>query len=114
MAFGKFSQATRDAIVKRANGRCEICGMRIENRQVHHRQPRGMGGSRGAEISSASNGLLLDPLCHSMVEGDRKRAYMMGWLVRRGIQPHSREVLLWDGWFVLTADGGRLPLEPDG
>jgi len=114
MASGRFTEVTRAAIIERADRRCEIDGIRLTNGQIHHRQPRGMGGSRLLQISSAANGLLLHPGCHAKVESDRTRSYMMGWLVRRGIQPHSREVKLWDGWFILTADGLRLPVaEPD-
>ena len=113
MARGKFTEATRDLIKKRADHRCEICGTRMAFGPIHHRQPRGMGGTRSSAAASASNGVYIHTTCHNMVESDRARAYLMGWLVRMGQSPESTEIKLWDGWFVLTADGERLPYSPE-
>ena len=115
MAKGKFTEKTRELIQERADYRCEICGIRMAyGGQIHHRQPRGMGGSRNKEIASPANGIYVHMNCHAMVESIRSRAYTMGWLVHRGRSIGSQEVRLWDGWFLLTDDGLRLPYSPDG
>lgn len=109
-ANGAFTEKTRALIKARADGRCEKCGIRIEyGGQIHHRRPRGMGGTRRKEASCPSNGLYVHLKCHGDIESNRKRAYYMGWLVGVGRQTESAEVRLWDGWFILTAEGGRLP-----
>lgn len=113
MARGEFTEKTRNLIRKRADHRCEICGMRMAYGPIHHRQPRGMGGTRSLEKALCSNGVYIHNTCHLTVESDRSRAILMGWLVPMGYQPESKEIKLWDGWFLLTADGGRLPFSPD-
>jgi len=113
MGDGSFTEKTRDLIRNRAKHGCEICGLTMHIGQIHHRQPRGMGGTRKQSARSAANGLYVHSKCHLMIESERNRAYQMGWLVRSGYEPASTEVLLWDGWFVLTVDGLRLPYSPD-
>ena len=113
VAKGAFTEKTRKLIMERAGYKCEICGLSMVIGQIHHRQPRGMGGTRSKSRSSCSNGLYVHAKCHAMVESQRERAYMMGWLVKTGYQPESTPVKLWDGWFVLTVDGQRLLDSPD-
>lgn len=113
MARGEFTEKTRSLIRQRAGSCCEICGIRTLTGQIHHRQPRGMGGSKAGHISTCANGLYVHPKCHSMIEQNRKRAYQMGWLVASGLQPESTATRLWDGWYLLTADGQRLADSPD-
>lgn len=113
MAKGAFTERTRDIIKERAGHACEICGLSMGLGQIHHRQPRGMGGTRLLSRSSAANGLYVHPKCHAMIESQRERAYTMGWLVRTGYEPVATRVRLSDGWFLLTDDGQRLPDSPD-
>lgn len=114
VAKGAFTEKTRDLIRQRAGYKCELCGLSVHLGQIHHRQPRGMGGTRSQSRSSCANGLYVHPSCHAMIESQRERAYMMGWLVRTGFSPDSTAVKLWDGWFLLTVDGERLIDSPDG
>ncbi len=93
MSKGRFSAATVDLIWSRDNGCCVICGVGLwrEDRgnswSIHHRVPRGMGGSKLRWIGQASNGLTLCGTgttgCHGDVESNRDVAYKKGWLVRR-------------------------------
>jgi 5-methylcytosine-specific restriction protein A len=101
----KFDPQTRVLIIERAKQRCEICGSPAPMGQIHHRRPRGMGGSRLPETGGAANGLYLHAGCHRIVESDRAAAFIRGWLVRQGDDPATIPVRLHSGWCVLGSDG---------
>ena len=101
----KFTEKTRDVIRSRAQDRCELCGVRVQGAQIHHRQARGMGGSKDAEARSAANGLYLHDRCHERIERNRTEAYEKGWLVHKWEKSEDKPVLMWDGWKLLAADG---------
>lgn len=107
----KFSQKTRDIIHRRANGRCEICGLPVIDPQIHHRRPRGMGGTKRQESASPSNGLLVHLKCHATVEANRHEALMNGWLVRQDQDPAEMPVRRWDALVLLGNDGSVTPLD---
>lgn len=96
----------------RDGGRCARCGQMFGLCSAHHRQPRGMGGSR-APLSFANLVLLCGSGtsmagCHQHVESHRSAAYEDGWLVRRGTDPATVPLLLWDGrWVLLAPDAPR-------
>jgi hypothetical protein len=48
------------------DGSCEICGT-SRSLEVHHIQPRRMGGSRRPEIEASSNKAVLCRLCHTQI-----------------------------------------------
>lgn len=112
----------RLVIVARAGGSCELCGVPVafvdDDGQVtplaaysiHHRQPRGMGGTSDPAANSATNLLLLCGTgttgCHGMVESQRALAVAHGWLVPKPLDPSSKPVRLFFGDDVyLTPDG---------
>lgn len=115
------SKAQRAVVLDRSMGGCELCGRLLFddlNRplghaySIHHRQPRGMGGTSRPEINSPANLLLLcgDATtpggCHEYVESNRARAYLNGWLVRASADPAEVPVLLeGDDWYRLTDNG---------
>lgn len=102
----KFSTKVRDKIKNRAHGSCEVCGFTIGySAQIHHRKPRGMGGSRSEQSGSISNGLFIHPKCHAQIESDRKKAMSMGFLIYQGDDPDKVPVRLWYGWHYLNNDG---------
>jgi 5-methylcytosine-specific restriction protein A len=92
-----FPDSVRDIILTRSGGVCEIdgCGPATA---VHHRAPRGMGGSRGGWVNRAANGIAVSDACHAAIESDRETALKNGWLLsRNGRQMADEvEVLLFD------------------
>lgn len=99
------STKTRETVKTRANGRCEICGSG-RHHQVHHRRPRGMGGSSDAVSDSPANCLWLCGDCHlRMVEVERANAIAAGWLVHQGDDPSLVPVLYRGRWVFLQHDG---------
>lgn len=89
------TDAQRQAVVDRAGGRCELC--RAPGDVIHHRRPRGLGGSSVEWINDPSNLLLLDDKCHRMVESKRAEAYHLGHLVRYGDEPWAVPAVIWCG-----------------
>lgn len=112
----------RLVIVARAGGSCELCGVPVafvdDDGQVtplaaysiHHRQPRGMGGTSDLAANSATNLLLLCGTgtsgCHGLVETQRALAIEHGWLVPRPTNPADIPVLLFFGDRVYLTPNG--------
>jgi hypothetical protein len=104
----------------RAGYYCEICGADLMNNtpvSLHHRLPRGMGGSSHPDRHSSSNLMAVCGTgttgCHGVIESYRAQAYEHGWLVRRGQDPAEVEVLIWrQGWVRLTKDATYGPRRP--
>lgn len=105
----------------REGSRCFKClgPLRWEDRgfgwSLHHRKPRGMGGSKAAWASSPANGLVLcgsgTTGCHGWVESHRDEAYARGLLVYRNSRdvPADVPVQRDDGrWFELTDWGSAV------
>lgn len=94
---------------------CEVCGVAL-GVNTHHRQPRGMGGSREEHINTASNLLWVcghgnTSGCHGLIENGREHAKDVGWLVPRPTKPIDVPVL-WRGVNAyLDDDGGLEPVE---
>lgn len=105
------SEDTRAAVLARARGRCERCdGIAEWSWSVHHRQPRGMGGSRVPYVNLPGNLMLLcgsgTTGCHGRVESNRAWAVQHGYLVPRPGIPSTTPV--WyrgASWKLLTDDG---------
>lgn len=119
------STAVRTTVALRAAGRCEYCGrvlLRADGswtgtHSIHHRQPRGMGGTNVDVINSPANLLLLcgsgTELCHGYLERHRSLAQQEGWIVRHGLDPAEVPVAVFRADaagtgvvpVLLTADG---------
>ncbi|MFD3426057.1 hypothetical protein [Nocardia fluminea] len=96
------------AIVRRRSGTvCEVCGARRAN-QIHHRRPRGAGGTRRPETNSPSALLDLCNECHALIESRREWARDHGYLVRQHLDPATTPVWLWGRWVLLADDGQYL------
>lgn len=105
-----------DAVLERAQYACEIGGHQIEGDErgrdwsIHHRVPRGMGGSRRPELNQPQNLLVA---CgsgttghHGAIEESRAGAYAAGWLLHRTADPAAEPVLIGGTrWVLLTEDG---------
>lgn len=108
----------RAAVLSRSEGRCERCGKAPDwHASVHHRQPRGMGGSRQAHLNRPGNLLLLcgsgTTGCHGWVESHRADAVASGYIVPRFAVPQTTPVLYrMSTWVILDDDGGRTAWTP--
>lgn len=114
MSSQSFTTTQRETIVTRDGSRCVRCGTGVGNvpSSVHHRKPRGMGGTRDPRSSDLRNGVLLCGTgttgCHGDIENDRAAAYDDGWLLR-SYGDLDRPMLALDGSLVhLYPDGTRL------
>lgn len=108
---GAFSPAVRAIIKARSAGYCERCALPLlRNGQVHHRRPRGMGGTRRAGSGQPANGLWVHPACHAKVESDREKALAHGWLVRQEQDPEEVPIIRYGKWVYLLNDGTVKPL----
>lgn len=115
------SAETIETVRVRANERCEIGGeeiwfiLRGEDYHIHHRRPRGMGGTIRPDTNQEPNLLLLCPDCHARVESRRGEAFTKGWLVPQSGDPAQIAVLVDHGsrWVYLTADGTYSDIPPE-
>ena len=82
-------------ILTRSGGYCEILteGCTQRANQIHHRRPRGMGGTKRPESNEAANGLATCEACHRYCETQaREWARNHGFIVPQGADPASRRV----------------------
>lgn len=89
------SKKTVEVVWTRDQGSCARCGRGLHRDDrgwswsVHHRAPRGAGGSKAVWINLPSNLILLcgsgTTGCHGRVEKDRAQAENLGFIVRRGV-----------------------------
>lgn len=80
MSAGAFSPAARAAVMESTQGRCAGCGSKAT--EVHHRYPRGMGGTSRVSVGGPWNGIPACSGCHAWAESHRERARDLGWLLR--------------------------------
>lgn len=106
------SVVTRNAVIERAAGVCERCGQAIRgDYSIHHRKPRGMGGTNDPAANSPANLVLLCGSattpggCHTAVERFRQSAITTGFVVARTADPAKVAIKKHNGWFVLNPDG---------
>jgi hypothetical protein len=104
-------EGTVASVMSRAGQSCERCGSK-QNQfwSMHHRRPRGMGGTKRTDTNRASNILLLcgsgTTGCHGWVESHRLEAYAAGLLVHSWDLPIDVPVTLVYGTVMLDDDGG--------
>lgn len=106
----------RMQIVVRANFSCEACGKYSADSlgawSVHHRRPRGMGGSKDPETNSPKNLLLLCGSgvtgCHGYFESHREEGYESKILLRQSdsISPMFRDKK--NIWWMLDENYGKV------
>lgn len=104
------SKQTRVDVLNRAKYRCEKCGMALSDTfyySIHHRTPRGMGGSREARLNMPSNLVAIcgsgTTGCHGQIESDRTKSMDEGWLVTRFDEPAEVPLYIYGvGWMYLT------------
>lgn len=101
-----FPRTVRNMVLRRADGRCERCALWTDAVQLHHRRPRGMGGSKRADTNSPANALALCRRCHADVESMRADAYELGYLVSSLLAPEMVPVFRCGQWVNLDQAGG--------
>ena len=93
------NNAVRLRIIERAFFECENCGTNNFDFgiSIHHRKPRGMGGTKKTEINDPSNLLLLcgsgTTGCHGWIESHRTESYEKGLLVKQNDNPEDVPVV---------------------
>lgn len=108
------TRRVREDVICRSNGMCERCGKQLHGQpySVHHRRPRGMGGTVRPESNQPANLLVLcgsattPGSCHQWIESRRSEAFEDGLLIRQTDDPSQVPVLLERGWVLLTDDCG--------
>lgn len=98
------SRRAHGAVMARAGGLCEVCGLRRAT-EVHHRLHRSHGGPDTVENQLAVCGWGNHTGCHGRAHSDSLR-YVNGWAVRSGYDPGAVWVLYRGRRAYLTADGG--------
>lgn len=108
----------RPLLWERCGGRCECCGVFVDEKawEWSHRRQDGAGGS-AAYNQRVTNGLVsCSPFgCNYKISADadwQQRARDNGWIVHRGADPAALPVLLFlTGWSFLMDDGTVEPLD---
>lgn len=101
---------TVELLRERAGGICELCGFH-EAQQVHHRKPRGMGGTKDPAINLESNLFYVCFPCHADIESNRTEAVEKGWLVPRWKEPSATPLVYRGTWRLLDDRGGYARVE---
>lgn len=99
-----FPPDVRELVADRAAGICEKCGQAAAT-QLHHRRPKGIGGSRLADTNTTVNALAVCSLCHAEIHAKPDWSKVHGWLVSQGRAPAAIPVHLHHGWSVLDTAG---------
>lgn len=84
-----FTAHAKELILSRSGGNCEVmakgCGYTATD--IHHRRPRGMGGTTRPDSNIVSNGIAVCRHCHMWCESERNWARDNGFLVRLDADP---------------------------
>ena len=101
MPGGAFTPGVRAAVVASHPG-CVGCGARAT--EVHHRAPRGAGGTSNRAVGAPFNGLPLCGFHHRWAESHRAHAALLGWLTPAPPPdaPFWTSAFGWCRWVLLT------------
>lgn len=106
------SSAQADLVSARAGGVCEAmfvddCNGRAE--QMHHRRPRGMGGTRKEDVNSPASIVHICLPCHTSIESHRLVARERGFLISQHDSSPASHIPVWRrGERVLLDDFGSV------
>jgi 5-methylcytosine-specific restriction protein A len=92
----------------RDHNRCRRCGTDATGMPLHHRKPRGSGGTTDPAINSPANLILACLHCHNWIETHRTYGYENGWLVHREHNPADIPVIDNLGHIFWITDDGRI------
>lgn len=106
------SKRTRQTVLERDQHTCQRCGTYVGPFgvfSVHHRRPRGMGGSKRLDTDQPANLLTLCGTgttgCHGLVESHRDQALSEGYLLFQTMFPDEQPVKTYRGWVQLDNEG---------
>lgn len=99
--------ATVELVRWRDRDACRRCPRAGE--QIHHRKPRGMGGTRDPRINCPENLILLCSECHAWIESHRADSIADGWLVSKWADPAAVPLVLHGLPVWLARDGHAYP-----
>lgn len=102
------TQAVRDLVFSRDTS-CIVCGEPFQL-QIHHRRPRGAGGTKRPETNLPANLVLLCLEHHAWVESNRDVARQSGYLVAQQTRPEDVPIVRHGAWTWLCDDGTAVPL----
>lgn len=103
MLVGKWT-AAKKSVACRDEDKCQRCSRPASD--IHHRKPRGMGGSSDPDRNyGLANLISLCHECHWWVHAHPAEAYRLGWLVHSYDDPERVSVI---------TPGYLLWLKPDG
>lgn len=99
----------RQVVMERSGWRCERC-LSLPVDAVHHRRPKGMGGTDVAWVEQPANLVALCRGCHEWVHAHPYEARQSGWLLSKwsGMADSSPITDLSGVTVWLTDDGSRL------
>ncbi|TKG67028.1 hypothetical protein [Prauserella endophytica] len=112
MKAKQIPKRVKDRVKERSGGICEarVACQGAQAVQIHHRRPRGMGGSRVPGTNEASNLLHLCLECHLWVEKHRLDAADNGWLLKQEQDPTKVSAVIGESRWRLDDNGDYLPL----
>jgi len=107
------SKEVRAQVLSRASYKCERCGIPLSQGfyySLHHRTPRGMGGTKAERLNLPSNLVAIcgsgTTGCHGFIESNRVMADDEGWLVSRYEESAEIPLFIYGvGWRYLTDEG---------
>ena len=119
MSRSHFPRHVIELVTGRSGGNCECMssGCTLIAEHLHHRRPKGIGGTRRPESQWASNALHVCLKCHLRIHAMPNWSRDNGFLVRQSDDPSS--VPVW--WrcakhgqkvFVLLDEGGQIVPTP--
>lgn len=85
-------KANRQIVQGRAFGRCERCLAVELCGDLHHRRPKGLGGSKAVDRHDVANLVHLCRSCHRWAHGNPTAAAAAGFLVPRSSGQHFTAV----------------------
>lgn len=122
-----FAKPVEALIIERDQGCCVRCGRHVVHLErgrawsIHHRRPRGAGGTSLSWVNRAANGVVLcgsgTTGCHGWVERERTKAFDAGFLVSKfgpAMATTTRLKHHLYGWVLLDNDGGYKPADDYG
>lgn len=110
----KVPKNIRDLVIDRDRGRCARGGEDVERIpfSVHHRKPRGMGGTKDPLSCDPRNLVLLCGTgttgCHGEIESNRAEALATGWLLTSYLELDVPLIARDGHQIYLDANGGRI------